>query len=124
MALKTASSGGGGGGGNNANIIRGSVTKPAGSGATAAATTVASKGVNKAKSNSFTGTTYSEAVAYMKSKGVPGANASGAMTASEWSRRRNSYSMTGQGGTEVKNYSSYQAYLRDYVSYCIEKFGK
>ena len=76
------------------------------------------------KDSGFTGTTYESAVAYMKSKGVPSSNASAAMTQSEWSRRRNSYSMTGQGSTEVKNYSSYQAYLSDYVRYTVETYGK
>ena len=72
----------------------------------------------------FTGSSYKEAVSFMKANGVPSSNASAAMTESEWSRRRNSYSMTGQGGTEVKNYSSYKAYIQDYVAYCVEKFGK
>lgn len=70
-------------------------------------------------SSGFTGSTYSEAVAYMKSKGVSSAAASSAMTENEWRRRKSSYSMTGQGGEEVKNYSSYKAYLFDYVDYCI-----
>lgn len=73
---------------------------------------------------SFTGSSYKEAVAYMKANGVPSSNASAAMTESEWSRRRNSYSMTGQGATEVKNYSSYQAYIRDYVKYCVSNVAK
>jgi hypothetical protein len=60
----------------------------------------------------------------MKSKGVPSSNASGAMTESEWSRRKTSYAMYGTGGTEVKNYSSYDAYLKDYVKYCVETYGK
>lgn len=72
----------------------------------------------------FTGSSYKEAVSYMKANGVPSSNASAAMTESEWSRRRNSYSMTGQGSTEVKNYSSYDAYIKDYVKYCVEKYGK
>lgn len=72
----------------------------------------------------FTGSSYEAAVAYMKKHGVPGSNAAAAMTRNEWSRRRNSYSMTGQGGVEVKNYSSYQEYLEDYVQYCVEKYGK
>lgn len=72
----------------------------------------------------FTGSSYKEAVSYMKANGVPSSNASAAMTENEWSRRRNSYSMTGQGSTEVKNYSSYSAYIKDYVKYCVEKYGK
>lgn len=73
--------------------------------------------VGKVGGGGFTGSTYKEAVDYMKKKGVPSSAASGVMTASEWSRRRNSYSMTGQGSVEVKNYNSYQAYLRAYVDY-------
>ena len=72
----------------------------------------------------FTGTTYSSAVEYMTSKGVPQANASGMMTASEWQRRKSSYQTYGTGGTEVKNYSSYQAYIQDYVAYAVETYGK
>ena len=67
----------------------------------------------------FTGNTYEEAVAYMKSKGVS-SSAANVMTKSEWTRRRSSYLTYGTGGAEVKNYSSYQAYLADYVEYAIE----
>lgn len=67
-----------------------------------------------AKAKSFTGTTYNQAVSYLKSKGI---NSAGVMTQSEWSRRKSSYSMTGIGNAAVKNYSSYSAYLRDYVNY-------
>lgn len=69
----------------------------------------------------FTGKTYDSAVSYLKSKG---ASASGLMTAHEWSSRRSSYQAFGQGGTEVKNYSSYSEYLKDYVEYAIETKGK
>ena len=69
----------------------------------------------------FTGKTYDSAVTYLKSKGV---SASGLMTASEWSSRKSSYQAFGQGGTEVKNYSSYSEYLKDYVEYAIETNGK
>ena len=62
----------------------------------------------------FTGSTYKDAAAYLKSKGVSSA---GLLTASEWSRRKSSYSMTGIGNAAVKNYSSYAEYLRDYVNY-------
>jgi hypothetical protein len=77
-----------------------------------------------AGNTSFTGSSYKEAVAYMKKMGVPSSNASAAMTESEWSRRRTSYKMTGKGATEVKNYSSYSAYIRDYVNYCVETHAK
>ena len=69
-----------------------------------------------AKASKFTGSSYSEAVSYMKSKGV---STAGILTASEWSRRKSSYSMTGIGNAAVKNYSSYAAYLRDYVNYTV-----
>jgi hypothetical protein len=65
----------------------------------------------------FTGNTYSEAVAYMKANGVSSAEASGAMTQSEWQRRKNA----GAGSAEVKNYSSYKEYLADYVEYKTSK---
>jgi hypothetical protein len=68
--------------------------------------------------NTFKGSTYDQAIAYLKSKGI---NGSGVMTASEWSRRKSSYSMTGIGNAAVKNYSSYSAYLRDYVNYTASK---
>mgnify|MGYP003291735866 CR=1 FL=1 len=64
----------------------------------------------------FTGSTYDSAVSYLKSKG---ASTAGVLTASEWSRRKSSYSMTGIGNAAVKNYSSYAAYLRDYVNYTV-----
>lgn len=66
---------------------------------------------------------YSEAVAYMKQNGVPGSNASSAMTKSEWARRKASYQQYGQGGTEVTEYDSYADYLTAYVQYCIESYG-
>jgi hypothetical protein len=67
----------------------------------------------------FTGKTYDEAVAYMKSMGVPNANASTIMTASEWTRRKNA----GSSNAAVQNYSSYEEYLADYVAYAIETYG-
>lgn len=66
---------------------------------------------------------YSEAVAYMKQSGVPSGNASGAMTKSEWARRKASHQQYGQGGTEVTAYGSYSEYLTAYVQYCIETYG-
>jgi hypothetical protein len=66
---------------------------------------------------------YSEAVAYMKQNGVPSGNASGAMTKSEWARRKASYQKYGQGCTEVTSYDSYSEYLTAYVQYCIETYG-
>jgi hypothetical protein len=63
--------------------------------------------------SSFKGTTYKEASAYLKSKNIT----NGAMTESEWSRRKNSYSMTGQGAEEVKRFNSYADYIQAYVKY-------
>lgn len=71
----------------------------------------------------FTGKTRESALSYMKSKGVPNSTASNMMTAIEWSRRKASYQRSGQGGEEVKNYSSYQEYLADFVEYAVETFG-
>ena len=65
----------------------------------------------------FTGSTYSEAVAYLKSNGVDAASASSIMTESEWKRRKQSYTQYGTGGAEVKNYSTYKEYLADIVEY-------
>lgn len=65
----------------------------------------------------FTGSTYKEAVDYMKKNGVDSASAAGIMTQGEWSRRKASLQSHGTGGAEVKNYSSYQEYLTDYVEY-------
>ena len=64
-------------------------------------------------STKFTGSTYNEAVAFLKSKGISGA---GVLTQSEWSRRKSSYSMTGIGNAAVKNYKTYAEYIRAYVT--------
>ena len=66
---------------------------------------------------------YSEAVAYMRQNGVPNGNASGAMTKSEWTRRKASYQQYGQGGAEVTLFDSYQEYLTYYVQDAIEQYG-
>lgn len=67
----------------------------------------------------FTGTTYSEAVAYLKSNGVSVGSASGIMTAEEWSRRKVAYESSGQGSPEVTDHSSYKEYLADVVEYLL-----
>lgn len=67
----------------------------------------------------FAGTSYEEAVSYLKGNGITGEKASGVMTVNEWMRRRNSYTKTGQGSAEVKNYASYEEYIQDYVQYCM-----
>ena len=73
---------------------------------------------------SFSGTTYESAIKFMEENGVPTGNAAGMMTASEWSRRKASYKNGGQGGTEVKNYNSYSEYLKAFVEYSVETYGK
>lgn len=71
-------------------------------------------------SNSYTPTTYSQAVQYAKNKGVPAANASGIWTQSEWSRRKNSSTTS----SAIKATKSYQEYLKYYTEYLIDKYGK
>ena len=66
----------------------------------------------------FTGSTYEDAVKYMKSKGVSSAQASGIMTMSEWSRRKSS------AGSAASNYSTYKAYLAATVEYYTAKAKK
>jgi hypothetical protein len=68
------------------------------------------------KNSTFTGTSYKEATAYLKAHGV---DSSSIMTESEWSRRRNSYSMTGQAADDVKGFSNYTDYVRSKVDYLI-----
>lgn len=71
--------------------------------------------------NVFTGTTYDEAVAFLKSHGASNA-ASGLMSKFEWDRRKNSSKVSGVGGPEVVNYNSYEEYLADYVEYAVENY--
>jgi hypothetical protein len=73
----------------------------------------------KGEGGGFTGKTYDDATAYMNSKGVSGASVSGLMTSSEWNRRKSSYQAFGQGGTEVKEFKTYQEYLKSYVEYAV-----
>jgi hypothetical protein len=70
------------------------------------------------KKTTYTGTSYKSAVDYLEKYGI---NGSGAMTESEWSRRRASYKATGTGSAEVKNNSSYAEYIQDYVAYKMSK---
>ena len=60
----------------------------------------------------FTGSTYSEAVAYMKNNGVPSANAAGILTQSEWQRAKNSNSPR-YGANEFNSYAEYLEYAVD-----------
>jgi len=75
--------------------------------------------VNQAKTP-FSGTTYDSAVSYLKSQGK---TVGSLMTASEWSRRRNSYSMTGQGAAEVTKFSSYADYIQAFVQARMDGYG-
>lgn len=72
-------------------------------------------GTGTENGSEFTGTTYSEAVAYMKEHGVNGSDASGIMTSSEWNRRKNA----GSTSPYVTNHSTYQDYLASIVEYKI-----
>lgn len=69
----------------------------------------------------FTGSTYSEAVAYMKANGI--SDAANIMTREEWSRRKASYQATGQGSSEVIYNGSYKEYLQSYVQYKLNPNG-
>ena len=68
------------------------------------------------------GTSYKSAYDYAVSKGVPKSNAAGIMTENEWRRRKASYKSTGQGGAEVKSYSTYEEYLDAITEYMIENY--
>ena len=68
----------------------------------------------------FSGTSYSEAVAYMKSHGVPNSNAAFILTKSEWARAKSS----GSDRYGASDYDSYADYLADAVAYNIEVYGK
>ena len=72
-------------------------------------------------SGGYSGTNYSDAVAYMKKNGVSSAKASSMMTQSEWQRRRASYLNYGTGGTEVKNFSSYAEYVQAFTKYAVSQ---
>lgn len=60
---------------------------------------------NTGSGSNFTGSTYSEAAAYLKSNGIPTA---GLMTQSEWQRHKNNNNSTG-GEHEASNYQEYLA---------------
>lgn len=89
------------------------VSGTAKSGGSVAWDTFTNRVTNNPRTSKFTGSTYDSAVSYLKSKGV---STAGVLTASEWSRRKSSYAMTGIGNAAVKNYSSYAAYLQAYVN--------
>lgn len=60
--------------------------------------------------------TYSEAVAYMKAKGVSNGAASGILTSAEWNRKKSS----GSKSSDVNDFSTYKDYLNDVVEYKIK----
>lgn len=64
---------------------------------------------------------YDSAIAYMKTNGIDASVRAGMMTRSEWTRRKASLQTYGTGGTEVKNYDTYAAYVQDYVQYAASK---
>lgn len=66
-------------------------------------------------------TNYDSAISYMRSAGVDSSVRSGLMTRNEWTRRKASLSQYGTGSAEVKNYNSYQDYVRDYCEYATGK---
>lgn len=68
----------------------------------------------------FTGTTYSEAVAYANSNGVPNEYSSSILTQSEWRRVKSS------GGTRdhANEFDTYQEYLQYAVESMIDAYGK
>ena len=67
----------------------------------------------------FTGTTYADAVKYMKTVGVANQQATAALTEKEWNTQRAAYKKTGEGMAEVTDYSTYADYLKAYVAYAI-----
>lgn len=109
LAAKLAGSGSGSGGGSDGGSGSGGGNKGNGG-----------NNGNNGSGGGFTGSNYSEAVAYMKSKGVDGAYASGVMTKSEWARRKASGSSSGA----ANNYKSYAEYLADFVEYAVSTKGK
>lgn len=62
----------------------------------------------------FSGTTYADAVAYLKRNGL---STSGLLSNSEWNNLYAQYQMTGRGSAEVTNYKSYKDYLQDYIEF-------
>ena len=68
----------------------------------------------------FTGTTYSEAVAFANSHGVPNAKSSSILTPSEWSRVKSS----GSSRDGANEFDTYQEYLQYAVESMIDAYGK
>lgn len=91
FAKKSSSSGGGGGGGGGTPKKQPPKEEP--------------KEDDTGGGDGFTGNTYSEAVAYMKSQGVDGASAAGIKTSSEFKRSSSS--------REFKSYTEYLQYTVD-----------
>jgi hypothetical protein len=65
------------------------------------------------ESKGFKGGTYGAAVDYMRKNGVSNDVVSAVMTKEEWTRQK----VGGSKSAHVANYSSYEAYLRDYCEY-------
>jgi hypothetical protein len=70
--------------------------------------------------NNFTGTTSSQAIAYAVKNGVPKSQASGILSMSEWSRRKNANSSS----AIIKNSKTYQEYLQLQTEYLVDVYGK
>ena len=82
-------------------------------------------GIDIAPSGSgFTGSTYGEAVEYMKKNGVSNEVASSIYTKNEWTRRKASYNKTGTGSKAVELTDSYAEYLAAIVEDAIERANK
>ena len=68
----------------------------------------------------FTGTTYSEAVAFANANGVPNSKSSSILTRSEFSRAKNS----GSSRDGANEFDTYQEYLQYAVESMIDAYGK
>ena len=77
-----------------------------------------SSGMKYQSSNmgTFTGSTFEEAKSYLKARGI---SADRVMNSTDWHKHRNSYMATGQGGAEVRSYSSYEEYLQGIVGFLL-----
>lgn len=72
------------------------------------------------ETSEFKGGDWVAATAYLQEHGINGSLlGKNAMSRTEWQRHKNSYNSTGQGGAEVKNYSTYDEYLTDIVNYIV-----
>lgn len=67
----------------------------------------------------YGGTSLKTATAYMEAFSVPDSVIALAIPEDEWTKQKNS----GQGGVAVTAYSSYKAYIRDFVEYAVSQYG-